>query len=243
MRAALFVTCLTDLFFPAVAESTVHLLRRAGVQVEFPAAQTCCGQPAFNSGFRAEARALADHFVRTFQGYEYIVTPSGSCASMVRLYYPELYADDPPQQARVQDLTRRVFEFSEFMVNVLGVEDVGAAVAARATYHPPCHMTRELGIAAEPRRMLMAVRGLELVEMERADLCCGFGGSFAVRLPAVSVAMGDEKLEKAAQTGADLLVSCDGGCLMHMGGRLQRLGMKLRPVHLAQLLWEGVAGR
>jgi len=243
-RVALFATCLADIFMPEVPESVVRLLRRAGVQVEFPGGQTCCGQPAYNSGFAPEARRLADNFVRVFESYEYVISPSGSCASTVRLYYPELYAADPRRQEQVKALAGRVYEFSEFFVGVLGLEDVGARMKGRATYHPPCHMSRELGIVSQPRRMLRAVQGLELVEMERADLCCGFGGSFAVRMPEISVAIGDEKLEHVAATAADYLVSCDGGCLMHMNGRLQRLGRPApRPVHLAQLLWEGVSGR
>lgn len=241
-RVALFVTCLTDIFFPDVAASVVRLLRRHGVNPEFPPGQTCCGQPAFNSGFRDEARTMADNFIATFEPYDYIVTPSGSCAGMAKVNYPGLYAD-PVRRRHVEDVAGRIYEFSQFMVDVLGVTDVGARVQGRATYHNNCHMTRELGVGDAPRQMLRAVAGLDFVEMERNDLCCGFGGSFAVKMESISVAMGDEKIDHAKATGADYLVSCDMGCLMHLGGRMQRQGLQMRPVHLAQLLWEGVADK
>lgn len=242
MRVALFISCLADHFSPAAGEAVARLLRRHGVRVEFPPGQTCCGQAFWSSGCRPEALALAEHFLDTFDGYDHVVTPSGSCAAMVRYSYPELFRDHP-RQAEAQALAGRVFEFSQYCVEVLGVTDVGARMQARATFHTSCHMARELGVTEPPLRMLRAVAGLELVEMERTDLCCGFGGSFAVRMPEISAAMANEKLALVAATRAELLVSCDTGCLMHLGGRARRLGLPLRPVHLAELLWAGVAGQ
>jgi L-lactate dehydrogenase complex protein LldE len=243
VQVSLFVTCLTDTFFPEVGEAVVQLLRRAGVRVDFPEAQTCCGQPAWNSGHHVEARALAAHFLDTFENSEYIVTPSGSCGGMVRYYYPQMFRHDPNAFARATAISERVYEFSEFMVKVLGVRDVGARLKARAVYHSSCHMSRELDVKEEPLELLRHVRDLELVEMPRADLCCGFGGAFSVKLPEISTAMADEKCGHVDTTKADLLVSSDGGCLMQLGGRMERVGMNVRPIHLAQLLWEGVQGR
>lgn len=243
MRVSLFITCLTDLFFPEAGEAVVGLLRRHGVGVDFPQRQTCCGQPAWNSGHREEARALAEHFIDTFEASEYIATPSGSCAAMVRAYYPQLFIDDPAAYQRVTAVTERVYEFSQFMVNVLGVSDVGARYKAKAVYHSSCHMSRELGVTDEPLTMLGQVRDLELVAMPRADLCCGFGGAFSVKLPEISTAMADEKCGHIASTGASLLVASDGGCLMQLGGRMERVGMEVRSIHLAELLWQGVQGR
>lgn len=243
MKVSLFVTCLTDMFFPEVGVAVVNLLQRQGVEVEFPEAQTCCGQPAWNSGYQQEARALAAHFLDTFEGSEYVVTPSGSCAAMVRSYYPQVFQGDPVQYRRACALSERVYEFSQFLVTVLGVRDVGARFPARAVYHSSCHMTRELGVRDEPLELLQHVRELELVEMPRADLCCGFGGAFAVKLPEISTAMADEKCGHIASTRADLLVGSDGGCLMQLGGRMDRVGMPVRSLHLAQLLWEGVQSR
>lgn len=243
IQVSLFVTCLTDTFFPEVGEAVFHLLSREGVRVDFPDGQTCCGQPAWNSGHHDEARALAEHFLNTFEHSQYIVTPSGSCAGMVRYYYPQMFKHDRAAFARASAICDRVYEFSEFMVKVLGVRDVGARVKGRAVYHTSCHMSRELGVKEEPLELLRHVRDLELVEMPRADLCCGFGGAFSVKLPEISTAMADEKCGHVATTKADLLVSSDGGCLMQLGGRMERVGMPVRPVHLAQLLWEGVANR
>lgn len=240
MNVSLFVTCLTDMFFPEVGEAVVGLLRRQGVSVDFPTAQTCCGQPAWNSGHHAEARALAAHFIDTFEASEYILTPSGSCAAMVRYYYPQIFQWDDKAAKRARAVVDRVYEFSEFFVKVLGVSDVGARFPARAVYHPSCHMSRELGVRDEPLTMLQHVRGLELVEMPRPDLCCGFGGAFAVKLPEISTAMADEKCGHVAATRADVLVGADGGCLMQLGGRMGRIGMPVRAMHLAELLWEGV---
>jgi L-lactate dehydrogenase complex protein LldE len=229
------VTCLGDALFPDVGVATVRLLRRLGVDVGFPPAQTCCGQPHFNSGYRDDARALARHTIQAFAGDRTVVTPSGSCAAMVKLEYPELFHDDLVWHGRAEDLARRTHELSDFLVNVLGVEDVGARFEARVTYHMACHL-RGLGLVTEPERLLRRVRGLELIPLERADECCGFGGSFSVRYPGISGAMVQDKAAFIAQTGADAVVATDAGCLMNIAGCLRRLGSGVRAMHLAELL-------
>src|SRR5438309_11096124 len=192
MKISLMVTCLGDALFPDVAVATVNLLRRLGIEVDFPQAQTCCGQPHFNSGFHEDARALARHAIKTFAQGHVIVTPSGSCAAMVKLEYPELFRDDMVWHGRAEELAQRTYELCDFLVNVLKVEDVGARYEGKVTYHMACHL-RGLGLLTEPERLLRRVRGLEYVPLERADECCGFGGSFAVRYPQISGAMVADK--------------------------------------------------
>jgi L-lactate dehydrogenase complex protein LldE len=235
LKVSLLVTCLADNFFPHVAVATVRLLRRLGVEVEFPAAQTCCGQPQFNSGYPVHARELARHAIRTFSGEQHVVTPSGSCAAMVKLEYPELFHGDRVWSHRAQDLSRRTHELSDFLVNVLKLEDVGARFEGKATYHMACHL-RGLGVTTEPERLLRKVKGLELVPLERADECCGFGGSFSVRYPAISGAMVQDKAGFIEQTGADVVVATDAGCLMNILGCLRRRGSRVRALHLAEVL-------
>ncbi|HZY88736.1 MAG TPA: (Fe-S)-binding protein, partial [Gemmataceae bacterium] len=218
-----------------VGAATVRLLRRLGVAVEFPAAQTCCGQPHFNSGYRGGARALARHTIRAFANGQAVVAPSGSCAAMVKLEYPELFHDDLVWHGRAEDLARRTHELSDFLVNVLGVEDVGARFPAKVTYHMACHL-RGLGLLTEPERLLHRVRGLEYVPLERADECCGFGGSFAVRYPQISGAMVGDKVNFIEQAGVGAVVATDAGCLMNIAGCLRRRGSKVRALHLAQVL-------
>lgn len=236
IRASLFITCLGDQFFPLVGESAVAVLRRLGVEVSFNPAQTCCGQPAFNTGYRDEARQVAARVLDMYRDAEYVVIPSGSCGSMIRVFYPELFPDDPERLRQAKDLGARVYEFSEFLVKVLKVEDVGASFHRRVTYHDSCHLLRELGIDTEPRKLLRAVRGLEVIEMQDNRLCCGFGGTFAVKFPEVSVAMAEDKLRAAAETGAEIIVANDSGCLMHLAGAIHRRGLPLRTMHLAELL-------
>jgi L-lactate dehydrogenase complex protein LldE len=235
-RVSLFITCLGDQLFPVVGECVVAVLRRLGVEVTFDPAQTCCGQPAFNTGFRDEARQVAARVLDIFHDAEYVVAPSGSCSSMVRVFYPELFADDPARFRQAEALRERFFEFSEFLVKVLRVEDVGASFHRRVTYHDSCHLLRELGIESEPRKLIRAVRGLELVEMQDHQLCCGFGGTFAVKFPEVSVAMAEDKLRAAADSGAEVLIANDSGCLMHLAGAIHRRGLPLQTMHLAELL-------
>src|SRR5437763_3282538 len=205
MKVSLLITCLGDALFPQVGVATVRLLRRLGVEVDCPQAQTCCGQPHFNSGYQHDARALARHTIKAFANGRLIVTPSGSCAAMVKLEYPELFHDDMVWHGRAEDLARRTHELSDFLVNVLGVEDVGARFAGKATYHMACHL-RGLGLQTEPERLLRRVRDLEYVALERADECCGFGGSFSVRFPGISGAMVQDKAAAIDRSGADVVV-------------------------------------
>ncbi len=235
MQVALMVTCLGDSFFPNAGVATVKLLRRLGIAVDFPAAQTCCGQPHFNSGYHDHARDLAKHTIKTFANASLVVTPSGSCAAMVKLEYPELFHGDPYWHAHAQRLADRTHELSDFLVNVLGKEDVGARYPARATYHMACHL-RGLKIVTEPQRLLAKVEGLELVPLERFDECCGFGGSFAVRFPAISGSMVMDKSAFIEKTEAQCVIATDAGCLMNMGGCLHRRGSPIRTVHLAEVL-------
>ena len=235
MRVSLLVTCLGDALFPEVGVATVRLLRRLGHEVDFPAAQTCCGQPHFNSGYHNDARDLARNLIRIFGRYPTVVVPSGSCAAMVKLEYPHLFEGDPSWHARAADLARRTHELSDFLVNVLGLEDVGARFEGRVTYHMACHL-RGLGLLTEPEQLLRRVRGLELLPLERADECCGFGGSFAVRYPGISGAMVNDKAGFIEKTGADAVVATDAGCLMNIAGCLRRRGSGVRVCHLAELL-------
>jgi L-lactate dehydrogenase complex protein LldE len=235
LKVSLMVTCLGDAFFPDVGVAAVRLLRRLGVAVDFPRAQTCCGQPFFNSGYQADARDLARHTIRAFDNGRLIVTPSGSCAAMVRLEYPELFAEDLAWHGRAEDLARRTHELSDFLVNVLGIEDVGARCEGKATYHMACHL-RGLGLQTEPERLLRNVRDLEYLPLERSDECCGFGGSFSVRFPGISGAMVQDKAAFIEKTGADMVVATDAGCLMNIAGCLRRRGSKVRAVHLVEVL-------
>jgi L-lactate dehydrogenase complex protein LldE len=235
MRVSLLVTCLGDALFPDVGVATVRLLRRLGVDVDFPAAQTCCGQPHFNSGFHDDARELARHTIRTFAGAQLVVTPSGSCAAMVKLEYPELFHNDPLWRRKAEDLAGRTHELSDFLVNVMGVEDVGARFPGRATYHMACHL-RGLKVLTEPERLLRRVKDLQMVPLERCDECCGFGGSFSVRYPGISGAMVNDKATIIEQAKVDAVIATDAGCLMNIGGCLRRRGSAVRTLHLAEVL-------
>jgi L-lactate dehydrogenase complex protein LldE len=238
MRVALFITCLADQFYPTVGEAAVKVLRRLGVEVAFDPAQTCCGQPAFNTGYRAEARQVAMRTLDLFagSGADYVVSPSGSCTSMMRVFYRELFEQDPRRSEQARELAARVFEFSEFLVKVLKAEDVGARFPHRVAYHDSCHLLRELGVSDEPRRLLSAVRGAELVDLADNRVCCGFGGTFSVKFPEVSVAMGEDKIKAATAAGAEYLVANDAGCLMHLAGLIHRQGASIKTLHLAEVL-------
>ncbi len=235
-RVSLFVTCLVDQFYPQVGESVVNVLERLGVDVDFPEGQTCCGQPAFNSGYRSDARAVAKRFLEIFDGEGPIVTPSGSCAAMVRNFYPELFHDEPAELERANRVGERLYEFSEFMVDILGQTDPGGSIDESITYHRSCHLLRELGVDAQPSSLIQNIRGLDIRPLERSEVCCGFGGAFAVKMPDVSTAMLDEKLDNVLKTGAKTLVAGDTGCIMHMAGGLRRRGSNIQVIHLAQLL-------
>lgn len=236
MSVALFVTCIVDQMFPDVGMSMAGVLERAGCKVSFPPDQTCCGQPAFNSGYRDEARQVARHFLKVFRDAEYIVVPSGSCTSMISHHYEDLFANDPAVLAEAHGLSAKVFEFSQFLVEVLGVEDVGARMDAVVTYHDSCHALRELKIKQGPRRLLSNVKGLELREMDIAEECCGFGGTFSVKFPEVSGGMVRTKIDSILRTGADVVVSIDSSCLMQLQGAIRRAGLPVRTMHLAEVL-------
>ncbi len=232
VRVSLFVTCVIDQVFPKVGMAMADVLERAGCEVEFREAQTCCGQPAFNSGYRDEARTVAEHFLTTFEGAEHIVVPSGSCCSMISHHFAELL----PGDKRVHEMEPRVWEFSQFLTNVLKIEDVGARFDGAVTYHDSCHALRELKIKDGPRRLLENVRGLRLVEMEPTEECCGFGGTFAVKFPEISGGMVRTKIDAIEKTGAGTVVSIDSSCLMQIQGALSRAGSKIRTMHLAEVL-------
>ena len=236
VKAALFVTCIVDQLYPEVGASVVRVLRRLGADVEFPLDQTCCGQPVYNSGFTGPARLLARRVLSTFAESRYVVVPSGSCAAMMRVFYPELFKDDPALLRQAQELSAKVYEFSEFLVKVLGVEDLGVSNPDTATYHPGCHQLRELEVRDEPLKLLRQVGSLELRDLPHAESCCGFGGAFSVKFPHISEGMLSDKVKNVMSTGADTLVSCDMGCLMHIGGALSRQGSGIRLQHLAQVL-------
>lgn len=238
MRVALFVTCFNDTMFPATGQATVTLLERLGVEVHFPLEQTCCGQMHFNTGYRPECVPLVRNFVDAFAPYDAVVTPSGSCTGMVRHFHATVAASsgDTRLAEGVEAVAPRVYELSEFLVDVLGVIDVGASFPRRVTYHPTCHSLRMLRVGDRPRRLLEAVRGLELVDLPEADQCCGFGGTFAIKNADVSVAMGEDKVRNLATTGADVLVAGDNSCLAHVGGLLSRSSSGVQVMHLAEVL-------
>ena len=218
----------------------MRVLRRLGVDVIYPEGQTCCGQPAFNSGFFDESRSVARHFMGVFEKerFDYVVCPSGSCTTMVSHYYPFIFEDLPDERERSEVLGGRVREFSDFLVNVVGAtaKDLGAHHGAKAVFHTGCHQRRELGVLNEPRELLENVEGLDLLGWENEELCCGFGGTFSIKMPAVSTAMADEKIKALDESGADTLISGDSSCLMHLKGRLRRTGHDTRVLHLAQVL-------
>ena len=245
---SLFVTCVVDQFYPDVGESTVRLLRRLGAEVDFPPDQTCCGQPAFNSGFWSEAKPLARRFLKVFRDAQYVVTPSGSCASMVKVFYPELLHDEPELLEQARQVGGRVYELSQFIIDVLGVRDfsstataVPATATRRVTYHEACHLRRELGATIQPRALIRAAPGVELVEMEQAEVCCGFGGTFSVKYADISGAMLQDKIDNIRSSGAEAVVACDSSCLMQIAGGLQKQGVAVRPMHLAELLDEATS--
>jgi L-lactate dehydrogenase complex protein LldE len=235
------ITCLGDALFPRVGLAAVEVLCKLGVEVDFPAGQTCCGQPAYNAGFADAARATARAFLRAFAASEHVVSISGSCAAMVREGFPQLFAGRPEEAAAVA-LAARTFEFSEFLVDILGVEELPVARRVTATFHHSCHTRRLLDVVAQPVRLMQMVEGLEYVPLARPELCCGFGGTFAVKMPRISTAMVDEKVDQVLDTGAHLLIGLDMSCLMNIEGRLRRRGHRLEVRHLAEVLaagWQG----
>ncbi|MEV7431467.1 MULTISPECIES: (Fe-S)-binding protein [unclassified Nocardioides] len=247
MRVALMVTCVNDAMFPETGKAVVRLLRRLGVDVEFPAAQTCCAQPMVNTGYLDEAVPVVRTFVDAFAGYDAVVTPSGSCAGSARHQHGLVArrSGDAGLAAAVAETSPKVYELSEFLVDVLGVVDVGAYFPHTVTYHPTCHSLRMLGVGDRPRQLLENVRGLRLLDLPQAEQCCGFGGTFAVKNADTSVAMGADKARHVRETGAEVLVAGDNSCLMHVGGVLSRQQAGVRVVHLAEILAsteEGASG-
>jgi L-lactate dehydrogenase complex protein LldE len=241
MRIGLFVTCLTDTLFPDTGKAVVTLLERLGHRVEFPMAQSCCGQMHFNTGYRAAAAPMVRGFAAAFDGYEAIVTPSASCAAMVREYHPVLAEGDPALARDVAALTPRVHDLATFLTGVLGVADVGAYFPHRVTYHPTCHSLRMMHVGDAPLRLLRAVRGLDLADLPDAETCCGFGGTFAVKNPDVSAAMCADKVAAIRQSRAEVVCAGDNSCLMHIGGALSRMRTGVRAMHLAEILASGDA--
>ncbi len=235
-KVGFFVTCLVDLMRPSVGFAAVKLLQEAGCQVEVPRAQTCCGQPAYNSGDRADAIAIAKQVIEAFEPYDYVVAPSGSCAGMLKKHYPELLAGEPGFADRVQAFADKVHELISFLVDVKGMTRVSARYQGTVTYHDSCAGLRELGVKAQPRQLLQSIDGLEIEEMEDAEVCCGFGGTFAVKYPDISCAIVEAKARTIAATKAPCLLAGDLGCLMNMAGRLTREGRAVAARHVAEVL-------
>ena len=235
-RVALLVTCLVDLFRPSVGFAAVALLEKAGCTVEVPRAQTCCGQPAYNSGDRSDAKAIARQVIAAFAGYDYVVVPSGSCAGMLKVHYPEMFADEPAMLAKAEELAARTHELVSFLVDVRGVSRVDAAWRGSVTYHDACSGLRELGVREQPRRLLASVTGLELRELPSADVCCGFGGTFCVKYPEISDKMVGDKAAEIAATGTATVLAGDLGCLLNIAGKLSRLGIRVEARHVAEIL-------
>ncbi|NIK80359.1 L-lactate dehydrogenase complex protein LldE [Paenibacillus castaneae] len=239
MKVSLFITCLSDALFPRVGEAMVRLLAKYGVSLEFPTVQTCCGQPAFNSGYWKEARDSAKTILDAFEDSDFVISPSGSCTGMIH-HYPKLFEDDPIMLQRANKLQSKSYEFTQFLVQVLGVTDVGAAFPHKVTYHPSCHGSRILGVKDEPLALIQQVKGLELVPLPFAEDCCGFGGTFAVKMADISGAMVSEKVDHVLETEAEVLVGLDMACLLNIAGNLRYRNEPVRVMHLAELLYEGV---
>ena len=246
LRASLFVTCIIDQLYPEVGVSVVRTLRRCGVSVDFPAGQSCCGQPLYNSGFTQEAKRLALRTLDAFEDADYVVAPSGSCGAMLRVFYLDLFADDPALLARAESLSRRVYEFTEFLAEVAGVDELAGVnetadgaepgPARTVAYHPSCHLLREMEVRDAPRRLLESAPGVELADLPDAEQCCGFGGAFAVKYPHISEEMLADKIQAILDSGADTITACDMGCLMHVGGAISRRKLPVSVRHIAQIL-------
>ena len=235
-KVTLFVQCLVDAVQPQVGDAMVAVLERIGLTLDCATDHTCCGQPAYNSGYTRAARTAARRFIEIFEPAGTIVCPSGSCVHMVRRHYPDLFADEPHWRSRAQAVAARTFEFTEYIVDVLKLDDVGARYPGRVTYHDSCHLLRGLGVQEQPRRLLRRVAGLELVEMKDSDYCCGFGGAFAINYPDISGAMVYDKVDKIMAAGVDTVVGCDTGCLLNIAGAASRRGLKLKTLHIAEVL-------
>ena len=236
MRVSLFVTCLVDQLFPQVGLSTVKILKKYGVEVDFDERQTCCGQPAFNSGFSDEARGVASHFIDLFKDSEKIVVPSGSCCAMITVFLPQLFPEDSRERRLAERVAERTYELSEFLVSVLGVTSTGARFPEAVTYHDSCHLLRELGVMHQPRQLIRGVEDIDFREMDSSERCCGFGGTFSVKFQDVSTAIGNDKIKWIRESGANYVIANDVSCLMHLDGLLRRQQIPVRTMHLAELL-------
>ena len=236
MRVSLFVTCLVDQFFPQVGLSTVKILRKYGVEVDFDARQTCCGQPAFNTGFSDEARDVARHLIDVFKDSERIVVPSGSCCTMIAVFLPQLFPQDSRERRLAESIAERTYELSEFLISVLGVTSTGARFPEVVTYHDSCHLLRELGVVDQPRQLIRGVEGIDFREMDSSERCCGFGGTFSVKFQDVSSAIGNDKIKWIRESGARYVIANDVSCLMHLDGLLRRQQVPVDTMHLAELL-------
>lgn len=235
MKVSLFATCLVDMFQSNVGKSTVELLERLGCQVDFPKGQTCCGQPAYNSGYVAASKETMKNTIRAFEQSEVVVCPSGSCAYMLKEYV-HIFEAEPIWQARAQQLADKTYELTQFIVDVLGIQNVGAKLSGTATYHPSCHMTRLLKVQDAPMTLLQNIEGLEVIELPLKENCCGFGGTFSVKMGKISEQMVDEKVASVQQTGVHYLIGADAGCLMNIGGRIERQHIEVKTMHIAEVL-------
>jgi L-lactate dehydrogenase complex protein LldE len=235
MKVTLFVTCLVDMFQTGVGKATVELLEKLGCEVEFPESQTCCGQPAYNSGYVKESKEAMKRMIQTFEKAEYVVTPSGSCATMFR-EYPHVFAGDVVWEERAEKLANKTYELTQFIVDVLKAENIGAKLHGKATYHKSCHMTRLLGVKEAPTKLLENVEGLQYMPLPNSHNCCGFGGTFSVKMGNISEQMVDEKVKHVEETEADYLIGADCGCLMNIGGRIERKGKPIKVLHIAEVL-------
>jgi len=235
-KVTLFIQCLIDGIYPEVGFAVVRIFEKLGIGVECPAEQTCCGQPAFNSGYRKEAKQAAAHFINVFGDAETIVCPSGSCVNMVRNHYPELFRDDPKLLEKAKEIGARTFELTEYLVDVLRVEDLGSRYDGRITYHDSCHLMRGIGVKEQPRKLIRKIKGAEFVEMYNSDRCCGFGGAFSVKYPEISTAILEDKVKNIIDSKAEVVTGCDMGCLMNIQGILSRKRLPVKTFHIAKLL-------
>lgn len=235
--ANIFVSCLVDNFYPEVGVSMVNVLERMGVRTSFDPSQTCCGQPAFNTGYQSDTMEVAKKFLDIYRdSNDPVVCPSGSCTTMIKVFYRDLFKHDPEYSKISEKLAENTFEFTDYLVNKLGIVDVGAEYDGKVTYHSSCHLLRELGLEKEPRKLINSVKGIEFIEMEMHDACCGFGGTFSVKMPHISKSMLEEKIRCTIESGADTLVSTDMGCLMNINGYISRNRLDIKTMHIAQLL-------
>ncbi|MBE9570941.1 MAG: (Fe-S)-binding protein [Proteobacteria bacterium] len=240
MKVTLFIPCLIDQFHPQVGKNVVRILKKIGLDVDFADEQTCCGQPFFNAGYWKKAIPLAKRTIKAFKDAKVVVAPSGSCVTMIRTHYKELFHDNPDWLNQAQELSEKTYELSEFLVHIIQVDDLGVCYKGKVTYHDSCQVLRGLGISSEPRQLIKKVKNLELIEMEKPDLCCGFGGLFSFKFPHIAEAMVEEKVKNILASGAEVVVGCEISCLMNIGGYLGHRGIQVRTLHLADLLAQGI---